>query len=41
MSGTSFRFLAAFALAALAGLVAAGAALAQIEQAHLRIDGMT
>jgi len=29
------------ALAAIAWLVGVGAALAQVEQAHLRIDGMT
>ena len=34
----------AFVLTAVAGLawfISAGAALAQVEQAHLRIDGMT
>jgi len=35
------RVRAVLAAAALAWSVAAGAALAQVEQAHLRIDGMT
>ncbi len=34
-------FLSALAVTAVTALVTAGAALAQVAEAHLRIDGMT
>ncbi len=37
----SDKLFSLIAIAGLASFLGAGAALAQIEQAHLRIDGMT